>query len=355
MSMKGHTHSAETRAKMRTTHNTPEVQAKHIAAAKGKHPSLETRAKISAALIGIQPSPETRAKMSNAKIGNKIWFGKTHSPESRAKMSRPKSPETRAKMSAAKKGKHPSLETRVKMSVSHKTSLKAIAYHTSLQGDKNPMRRPEVRAKLRAYYQTPEGRAAAVRRGVANKGRHPSSETLAKMSTNNAMRRPEIRAKMRTAQQHPDVRAKMRDNHVGMAGKTHSTEFRAMMSAAVSAARARGSYGRHPNGNERRLYAYLHFLALEFKPTPTVRVLNYNVDALVEPNLIFEADGDYWHSLEGCKKRDDQRDANLRSDGYVVIHYSETYLRYVEKALVSIEEGRKALIWAEKLKGNRSP
>jgi len=84
----------------------------------GKHPSEETRAKMSAALkgnkrtFGHHPTAETRAKMSAALKGNKNSLGHHHTAEVRAKMSAAhkgshRSEETRAKMSAAHKG-HPS-------------------------------------------------------------------------------------------------------------------------------------------------------------------------------------------------------------------------------------------------------
>jgi len=90
MSMLGHKH-------------TPEMRAKMSAARRGHRYTPETRARLSAALKGHVVSPETRAKMSAAKRRH------VFSPETRAKISaanrgRVVSPETRAKISAALSG-----------------------------------------------------------------------------------------------------------------------------------------------------------------------------------------------------------------------------------------------------------
>jgi len=109
-----------------------------------------------AANVGRHPSAETRAKMSAAQKGRKV------SPETRAKMRAAKlgkkmSPEARAKMRAAKLGTHPSLETREKMSISHmgrKCSAETRSRLSAAQmGNQNALGRilsPESRAKIGA-------------------------------------------------------------------------------------------------------------------------------------------------------------------------------------------------------------
>lgn len=212
------------------------------------------------------------------------------------------------------------------------------------------IRTPEVQARMRSFW-TPERRSQAAKRGWATMSSEVRAERLRRLAEVAPKSFSlEQRENHRAAMNRPEVRAKLRENHVGMTGKTRSVEFRTMMGAAVSEARAKGNYGLHPNGNERRLYAYLRFLALEFKSTPTVRVVNYCVDAFVEPNLVFEADGSYWHGSKESKEYDAKRDADLRVAGYIVVRYSEQHLKQVEEVLTRTKAGRKALSWAEELK-----
>ena len=77
-------------------------------------------------MYGKHPSEETRKKLSEAQKGeNNPMYGKHHSEETRNKMSEAKkgmqhSEETRKKMSEAKKGMQHSEETRKKMSEAKK-------------------------------------------------------------------------------------------------------------------------------------------------------------------------------------------------------------------------------------------
>lgn len=108
------------------------------------------------------------------------------------------------------------------------------------------------------------------------------------------------------------------------AGYKHSPETRVRMSE--SAKRRGMPHFRHntPNRLERALYQLLHGAGLEFVREHWIG--HYRVDAFVPShNLVFEADGAYWHQDQ---KREEWRDKVLRHTGIVaVIHLSEDDLR----------------------------
>ncbi len=118
----GHTHNAETRAKISAAKmgGTPWNKNK-------KHPySAETLKKISAAGKGRKQSIETLAKRSISMKGNKNSLGRKLSPE------------TKAKIGAAGRGSKRSSETRAKISESMKNSM----------AHKAAMASPETRSKM---------------------------------------------------------------------------------------------------------------------------------------------------------------------------------------------------------------
>jgi very-short-patch-repair endonuclease len=49
----------------------------------------------------------------------------------------------------------------------------------------------------------------------------------------------------------------------------------------------------------------------------------YNVDIFIEPNLVIECDGDYWHNLPRVKSKDIKRDKALKTLGYKVFRFWE--------------------------------
>ena len=49
----------------------------------------------------------------------------------------------------------------------------------------------------------------------------------------------------------------------------------------------------------------------------------YRVDIFIEPNIVIEADGDYWHNLENVKRIDKDRDYNLINNGFIVYRFWE--------------------------------
>jgi len=76
---------------------------------RGSHHSMETKAKIGKANLGKHPTKETRKKLSIAKAGeNSPWFGKHRSSETKQKLreanlDKPLSEETKSKISKAHK------------------------------------------------------------------------------------------------------------------------------------------------------------------------------------------------------------------------------------------------------------
>lgn len=138
--------SNETRSKMSKSFRgrkfSKEARVRMGAAGKRRARSWNELARLVTLNVGRKHSPQARANMSRGQMGNKNCLGHPHSLETRFKMSlshrgRPKSEQHRAKLSLAHKGIFPSLETRKKMSRIRK-------------GRKLGPQSEEHRAKLRA-------------------------------------------------------------------------------------------------------------------------------------------------------------------------------------------------------------
>lgn len=180
-----------------------EIRAKISASKMGHTVSVETREKLSVKNLGNQASFETRAKISSVLKGHPYW-GLEHHPYYGPEH---QSPETVEKRAASNRGKLRSDAIREKMSIAqkgHKVS-------------------PETRTKLVA----------------ANIGKHPSSETLAKMSESHSNQSEETRAKISAAltghpkwgpeHQTAETRLKM---SIAQKGRKASPETCAKLSAA---------------------------------------------------------------------------------------------------------------------------
>lgn len=149
----GKKHSNETRKKLSDAlsgHNHP-MYGKYgpLHNSYGKKASPETVAKIIASLTNRHPTEETRIKLSKAKTGARHpMFGRHHTEEAKQKISEKisgeKNPnfgkifsvEHRRKIAESKKGKHPSSETRQKMSIAHSGKNN---HWFGICGDKNPL------------------------------------------------------------------------------------------------------------------------------------------------------------------------------------------------------------------------
>ncbi|HEC66130.1 MAG TPA: DUF559 domain-containing protein [bacterium] len=47
----------------------------------------------------------------------------------------------------------------------------------------------------------------------------------------------------------------------------------------------------------------------------------FNVDIFIEPNVVIECDGDYYHTLPGRQERDRKRDIALKEAGYKIFRF----------------------------------
>ena len=122
----------------------------------GRTHSVEAKRKISSAVKSRAPmSTKTRVLIGASRRGNTDWRGRSHSEETKIKMSKPKSDETKKRMSEAQKrrfpvseatrekrrknalGKHPSVETRAKMSLAHMGNKSNLGRHLSAEHREN--------------------------------------------------------------------------------------------------------------------------------------------------------------------------------------------------------------------------
>lgn len=79
-----------------------------------------------------------------------------------------------------------------------------------------------------------------------------------------------------------------------------------------------------PTSIEKKVYDELKARGLLFE---TQKLINgkFLVDAyILSLNLVIEADGDYWHSLERVKKRDNAKNAYLTKCGFGLLRLTET-------------------------------
>mgnify|MGYP001594210276 CR=1 FL=1 len=81
---------------------------------------------------------------------------------------------------------------------------------------------------------------------------------------------------------------------------------------------------KEPTSIEKKVYEELKNRGLLFEKQKLVNG-KFLVDAYVPSlNLIIEADGDYWHSLEKVQKRDKAKNAYLTKCGFNLLRLSET-------------------------------
>ena len=79
-----------------------------------------------------------------------------------------------------------------------------------------------------------------------------------------------------------------------------------------------------PNSIERILYEELKARGFLFEIQKLING-RFLVDAYIPSlNLVIEADGDYWHSLEKNKIRDKRKNAYLKACGYNLLRLTET-------------------------------
>jgi very-short-patch-repair endonuclease len=81
---------------------------------------------------------------------------------------------------------------------------------------------------------------------------------------------------------------------------------------------------RNPTSIEIKVYNELVRRGLLFEKQKLING-NFLVDAYIPAfNLVIEADGDYWHSLEATRKRDKAKNAYLSACGFGLLRLSET-------------------------------
>jgi very-short-patch-repair endonuclease len=190
-----------------------------------------------------------------------------------------------------------SAETRAKISLAHKTSLRAQAARNAL----TRIFSPETRAKM----------------SMAHKGRvlpPITIETRAKISA-------ALTGKKR-APRSLEWCAKIGAGKLGKKIKPRTAEHCAKLSVAHKAsARAQAQRAKirrqaSPTSIERSVRDVLNTLGESY--IFQYPIGRYTVDFyLPDRNLIIECDGEYWHR---DKSRDDLRDANLRDFGYYIVH-----------------------------------
>ncbi len=73
--------------------------------------------------------------------------------------------------------------------------------------------------------------------------------------------------------------------------------------------------------------------------SPQHLLLNLTLaDFFIEPDLVIYADGDYWHSLPGARRRDPYINKQLSLSGYRVLRFSESEIKAnIEAVKLSIE------------------
>ncbi|MEK6879498.1 MAG: DUF559 domain-containing protein, partial [Nanoarchaeota archaeon] len=65
----------------------------------------------------------------------------------------------------------------------------------------------------------------------------------------------------------------------------------------------------------------------------------YHCDIFIEPNIVVECDGDYWHNLPNKKETDKIRTKEMQEKGYVVFRFWESEINNnVELCVSEIQE-----------------
>lgn len=84
---------------------------------------------------------------------------------------------------------------------------------------------------------------------------------------------------------------------------------------------------KEPTSIEKKVYEELKARGLLFEKQKLING-RFLVDAYIPSlNLVIEADGNYWHSLEKVKKRDKTKNAYLTKCGYKLLRLSETEIK----------------------------
>jgi very-short-patch-repair endonuclease len=124
---------------------------------------------------------------------------------------------------------------------------------------------------------------------------------------------------------HSDAsKRKMAVSKIGDLNPSKRSDVRAKLSLAASRADVIESKARKmPYSNtkiELLMQAELTRRGIPFKSSHQL-FEKYNVDIFIEPNIVIECDGEYWHSLERMKLKDKRRDGALKTLGFRIYRF----------------------------------
>ena len=230
----------------------------------------EHREKVSKGLMGNKNSlgyrQTTKTRRKRSKSMKKAWAD--------GKLSRVFSEERRAKLSKSHKGYVMPEEQKEKIS-------------RSLLGKKRPLFSKEWKRKMS------EARKGYIPWNKGMKLSPHSEETKRKMSKNNARY---------------------------WLGKKRSPETLRKLAQV----RLKQSRSKEPTSIEKKLYQELKDQGLLFEQQKLINS-KFVVDAYIPSlNLIIEADGDYWHSLESVMRKDKSQNAYLTKCGFNLLRLTGT-------------------------------
>lgn len=261
-------------------HHTIKTKRKMSFPQKGRSKSEEHRRKLSEANIGKKHTKESRLKMSEAKKGeNNPNYGKQHTEENRQKISNAKkggvpwnkgipcAEETRNKISVANTGRVPSKETRDKISIANK-------------GRKHL-------------------EAAKIKIGAAHKGEKNGNWKGGKVKVNckQCGKEKEI---------YPTQIKKSKNNFcchkcLGIYIRTQQKQKNTDIEQLI----------------EKELIKR----NISFEPQHPLLDITI-VDFFIQPNIVIYCDGDYWHSTNKRKEKDERQNFILKLNGYKVFRFT---------------------------------
>jgi len=115
---------------------------------------------------------------------------------------------------------------------------------------------------------------------------------------------------------------KMRKLKLGTKGGKRSSETRLKMSISAKKRAAKWVFSQKETKIETKLYSELNRIGIEY--IKQHRIGRYIVDAYIPSlNLVIEADGEFWHSVDRVVKKDIEENKYLKSEGYNLLRLSE--------------------------------
>lgn len=296
----------------------------HIPSNKGRKFSKEWCNKISISKKGIKRSREACKKTSQTlklryKTGEIIPWNKGLTKETSESVR--KISQSNMGHPPGNKGKHPSKETRQKISCGRKKFFREHP-EAKMTGNKNPAKRPEVRAKI----------------SLAHTGKKLSEEHKQKIgdTQRGIPLSEETKQNMSIAQRKRYQKESERDKHRGFNNgfflNTHTLESRKKMSVSIKRV-FRENPEKHPNrrlarkgfisSEQKKLFELVKEFYSEAEleiPIRTSEGTRFADVGVKSKKLDFEMDGQHWHNKENDKKRDKE----IEEVGWKVIHFSDT-------------------------------